>query len=140
MVSCSVFITKGRRVLLAKENKVDKFGLPGGKLEFGETLRECAIRECREEIGAEVEIENLVMISQKPESHEGNNIVRFIYEARIVGESEQREMNYQYFNKAELEKIASDDLVRGADVVALARDFFDDKLVEYREPVVFKYH
>jgi ADP-ribose pyrophosphatase YjhB (NUDIX family) len=138
MISCSVFITKGRRVLLAKENKVDRFGLPGGKLEFGETLRDCAIRECREEIGAEVEIENLVMISQKPESHEGNNIVRFIYKARIVSELEQREMSYGYFDQTEFEKITSEDLVRGADVVALARDFFDDKLVIYHEPVVFQ--
>ncbi|MDR1300495.1 MAG: hypothetical protein LBK50_02195 [Candidatus Nomurabacteria bacterium] len=46
-------------------------------------------------------------------------------------------MNHRYFDLAELEKITGDGLVRGADVVALARDFFDDKLVICREPVVF---
>ena len=32
---------------------------PGGKQELNETLPECLIRECREELGIEVEIESL---------------------------------------------------------------------------------
>ena len=34
--------------------------LPGGGLEFGEDLRECAIRECHEETGYRVEIVNVM--------------------------------------------------------------------------------
>lgn len=32
---------------------------PGGKLEAGETLEECLIRECREEVAVEIVVENL---------------------------------------------------------------------------------
>ncbi|UTH74757.1 NUDIX hydrolase [Chromobacterium sp. IIBBL 290-4] len=32
------------------------WGLPGGALEPGETIHECIVRECREELGLEVEV------------------------------------------------------------------------------------
>lgn len=43
-------------------------GFPGGLVEAGETLLECAIRECREEVGFSPSAENLVPVC----SHEIN--------------------------------------------------------------------
>ncbi len=34
---------------------------PGGKLEEGETLQECLVRECREELGVTLSVEDLFM-------------------------------------------------------------------------------
>ncbi|WP_434629362.1 NUDIX hydrolase [Chromobacterium sp. CV08] len=43
------------RVLLLKATYGDlAWGLPGGALEPGETIHECVVRECREELGWEV--------------------------------------------------------------------------------------
>ncbi len=43
-------------LVLVISRKVDggRFGLPGGKVEAGETLREALVREMREEVGIEV--------------------------------------------------------------------------------------
>lgn len=47
------------KVLLLKQSYGDKrWGLPGGGVEPGETVHEAIKRECREELGTEVEIES----------------------------------------------------------------------------------
>lgn len=52
-------------ILLIKRGKAPNHGrwmVPGGTLEWGETLEECAVREVREETGIEIEIEAFVEI------------------------------------------------------------------------------
>ncbi|MDE2384611.1 MAG: NUDIX domain-containing protein [Alphaproteobacteria bacterium] len=45
-------IEEGRRVLLVRHGYIRGWSLPGGGVDKGETLREAAIRELREETGA----------------------------------------------------------------------------------------
>jgi ADP-ribose pyrophosphatase YjhB (NUDIX family) len=52
-------IMDGNRVLLVQRGREPNYGqwsFPGGAVELGETSRECAAREAREETGLEVEI------------------------------------------------------------------------------------
>jgi 8-oxo-dGTP pyrophosphatase MutT (NUDIX family) len=41
----------GRVLYLLRNSREQNWGIPGGKIERGETLREALLRECREEIG-----------------------------------------------------------------------------------------
>ena len=56
-VGVGIIITKGEEVLLLKRKNVHGAGswsTPGGHLEFGESLEECAIRETKEETGVSI--------------------------------------------------------------------------------------
>ncbi|XOF32321.1 MAG: NUDIX hydrolase [Candidatus Electrothrix sp. YB6] len=58
----AVLIIDDNRILLGKRNKEPEFGkwvLPGGKIEFGETHEQAAIREAKEELGVDIEPQGL---------------------------------------------------------------------------------
>ena len=59
-VGVGAFVLKGGKLLLGKRLSKDNHGDgeycgPGGHMEFGETLEECAARETREEAGIEIQ-------------------------------------------------------------------------------------
>jgi 8-oxo-dGTP diphosphatase len=61
-VGSAVLIVKGNEILLGKRNKEPNFGrwvLPGGKIEFGETHQQAAVREAQEELGIKIKVERL---------------------------------------------------------------------------------
>lgn len=56
-------IVRDENVLLQRkidDNGVERYALPGGAQETGETLADALLRECREEIGARVEVIELL--------------------------------------------------------------------------------
>ncbi|MDA4131653.1 MAG: NUDIX domain-containing protein [Thaumarchaeota archaeon] len=59
---------RDRHVLLIKrkfEPNKGRWSLPGGLLETGETLLEAGKREVREEVGVEIEVEELFQVSEE---------------------------------------------------------------------------
>ena len=50
----------GGNILLLRRKDNDKWSMPGGTLDFGETLTYCAIREVREETGLRIRITGLI--------------------------------------------------------------------------------
>jgi 8-oxo-dGTP diphosphatase len=50
----------GGNILLLRRKDNDKWTLPGGTLDFGESLTYCAIREVREETGLQIRITGLI--------------------------------------------------------------------------------
>lgn len=63
-------IERDGRYLLAHRSDIDWWNLPGGGLEYDETLEEGLAREVREEVGASIEIERLVGVYSKPRKRE----------------------------------------------------------------------
>ncbi|AOV17746.1 NUDIX hydrolase [Acidihalobacter aeolianus] len=69
------------RVLMLKANYAERrWGLPGGAVDPGETLLETVVRECREELGCEVEVTYLSGIYY----HGALNSHSAIYRASLV--------------------------------------------------------
>jgi 8-oxo-dGTP diphosphatase len=55
----AVLVEKDGKFLLGKRNKKNAFGLwviPGGKVRYGETIKEAAIREIKEETNLDIEL------------------------------------------------------------------------------------
>lgn len=63
IVGIGVVVFRGDEVLLIKRGKPpvsDRWSIPGGAQEIGETVREAALREVAEETGIEIEIVGLI--------------------------------------------------------------------------------
>lgn len=61
----ALIVHKGQVLLLRKRSRNGRarYALPGGGQDRGETLHECVLRECREEIAAKVEILGLAHVA-----------------------------------------------------------------------------
>lgn len=66
-IGCEVFIKKGETVLLGKRKNCygeGTWALPGGHLEYGETLIDAAQREMKEELGIDVARMTLLTVAE----------------------------------------------------------------------------
>lgn len=77
-------VKKDDKYLLVQEGKQEARGqwnLPAGRVEVGETIKNAAVRETKEETGYDVEI-----IRELKNFHEeGEKAVKHIFEAKVVG-------------------------------------------------------
>jgi 8-oxo-dGTP diphosphatase len=69
-VAVFAIVEHGSRLLLARRRDIGWWNLPGGGMEYGETVEEALAREVREEVGLEIEIERLVGVYSKPQKRE----------------------------------------------------------------------
>jgi 8-oxo-dGTP diphosphatase len=88
-VFCMIFNKDFSKILLVKRNeeKRKKFGADwgnvGGRIEFGETSVQAAIRETKEEIGLNLKKLKLIEIKEQPNYHPTVHGIQFIYVASI---------------------------------------------------------
>lgn len=71
------------RVLLQQRTDNGRWGLPGGAVEFGESVLEALHREVREETGLTVEVGQLIGVYSHPDHHQiitypDGNVVHFV--------------------------------------------------------------
>ena len=65
--SAVIAIDRDGRILLHHRTDNDTWGLPGGSMEIGERLEECAVRETREEVGLTCQSLELFGVYSGPE-------------------------------------------------------------------------
>ncbi len=66
----AVIFDAGGRVLLQRRTDNERWGLPGGAVEFGESVLEALHREVMEETGLTIAVERLVGVYSHPDHHQ----------------------------------------------------------------------
>src|SRR5207245_496719 len=61
----ALIVNKEGKILLTKSHKwFDKYTLPGGHIEVGETMKDAVIREVKEEVGLDVEVADMLLTQE----------------------------------------------------------------------------
>ncbi|MHA1926261.1 MAG: NUDIX domain-containing protein, partial [Candidatus Thorarchaeota archaeon] len=85
-----VVVTDGERILLVKRGKdpyKDRFALPGGFVEYGETVEETAVREIMEETGVQIKLEAILGVYSDPQRDPRGHVLTTAFIGRpIAGE------------------------------------------------------
>ena len=66
VAASEVIFDRRGRLLLQQRSDGGQWGLPGGSVEIGESVREAVIREVREETGLDVRVRRLVGVYSEP--------------------------------------------------------------------------
>src|SRR6266581_3705580 len=74
-----------RIVLIERKNFPLGWAIPGGFVDFGETVEQAAIREAREEISLEVEIRTLLGVYSRPDRDPRGQTITIVYVGRSTG-------------------------------------------------------
>lgn len=79
----AVIVDADGRILLQQRTDNGRWGLPGGAVEYGESILEALHREVLEETGLTIDVERLVGVYSHPDHHQiitypDGNIVHFV--------------------------------------------------------------
>jgi 8-oxo-dGTP diphosphatase len=86
-----IVVSDDKKILLVRHRKGSRqyWVLPGGRLEYGETFNECAVREIKEETGLEIVVDRLVYLSEAIAPDRSRHIVNVYLTAHVTGGSLQ---------------------------------------------------
>ncbi len=133
-VVSTAIIEKDDKFLFVKETKpsaVGKWGLPGGKLEEGESITDCVRREVMEETGYHVTSENLLGIINKTATHEGNTVIRFFYSCRISStQASTAEHESKFLSIDDVRVLNGKGLIRGDEILRLLEAAINHSILE----------
>jgi 8-oxo-dGTP diphosphatase len=74
-----------RIVLIERKNFPEGWAIPGGFVDFGETVEQAAMREAKEEISLEVEVRALLGIYSRPDRDPRGQTITAVYIGRANG-------------------------------------------------------
>lgn len=86
-----LLIDPRRRVLVQRKRGDEWWALPGGRLEHGESLKNCLSREFAEEIGLTVRVLDQVFAGENFFTHKGRTVHSIEFYYRIATETQSSE-------------------------------------------------
>jgi ADP-ribose pyrophosphatase YjhB (NUDIX family) len=99
-VRVALAVVQAGRILLVPHYHTDagfvQWTIPGGKVEFGESLSAAAVREFFEETGLQVEVVDLLDVTDVILEDRPYHSITITYTGRIVGGEERPEANHPY--------------------------------------------
>ena len=113
----SALIEKNDKILLIKERLEDNkehWIIPGGTVEFGESLEEALKREIKEETGLAIDVVKFVDFTEAIHVNYDYHTVIFFFLAKPLSEDitlDQKGLDAQFFTKEEIKKL---DLISSA--------------------------
>jgi len=112
MIVTAAIIFKGEKILIAKRRHQWEF--PGGRLEKGETMEECIVREIKEELNIDIAIIKKFMVvrNEEIELHvfiarylEGEIKLNFHQDAKWIGLEELNEHEFLPLDRKIVERL-----------------------------------
>ncbi len=134
-VASSNVIEKDGKFLFVREAKAiaqGKYSLPAGKVEFGESLIECAVREAKEETGLDVKPIKLVGVYQRPISVEDTNTTVFCFLSEVVGGEitpSEKHPEVVFLEVSAIEKLADEKRLRARYQFPAIKDYLQGKAI-----------
>ena len=91
VVGCFITDRSGRLLLVKSSEWGDRYVLPGGHVEYGEKLEDCAVRETKEETNLNVDAVKLLAVfdlyNGDDEFYKKSHLIAFQYLCRTKGEN-----------------------------------------------------
>ncbi len=86
MVRPTGILIENQKILLIKQDVTEKrhWSLPGGKLEPGESIEQCLVREMKEETGLDISVRELLYVCDRIQKD--NHVVHMTFLIDRVGE------------------------------------------------------
>ena len=83
----AIAIKDGQIILIKRKNPPfqGSFALPGGFVDYGETVENAVIREFKEETSLDAEIEDFIGIYSEPDRDPRGHTVSVVFELKITG-------------------------------------------------------
>ena len=115
-LAVDVLVAKDEKILLIKrkhEPFKGKYALPGGFVEYGETVEQAAVRECKEETGIDVELEGLLGVYSDPGRDPRWHIISVVFfgsakKGKPTASNETEDVGYRSLKEIENMELASD--------------------------------
>lgn len=82
-----IIVNEKKEILLVQHRKANRYYwvLPGGRIEYGESFQDCAVRELKEETNLDIKFGNVVFLSEAIAPDRSRHIINIYATGKVTG-------------------------------------------------------